>query len=321
MTQHWRPSATTAVLRARAAALADLRSYFARTGALEVETPLLDRHGTPDPALSHFSVDDPAGRTRYLQTSPEFAMKRLLAAGSGDIYQVCHAFRREEGSRLHQEEFTLVEWYRVGRDLDGLIEDVVGLLRALGFIGPIRKASYAALCLQHTGLDPHTADTAALAACAASAGARFDSDARADRALLLDWLFGCRILPALASEAAVFVHGFPLEQAAYARQLAGPPAVAARFELIAGGIELANGFHEVTDPAEQRARFAAENARRHARGLPPMPVDERLLAAFAHGLPDCAGVALGFDRLLMRLLGRDDIAEVVSFAARAGADD
>lgn len=316
MIPRWRPSAPLAVLKARAAVLAELRAYFARTGALEIDTPLLDRHGTPDPALAHFEVPEPGGRTRYLQTSPEFAMKRLLAAGSGDIYQVCHAFRREEGSPLHQEEFTLVEWYRVGRDLHGLMDDVASLLRAVGFVGTIRKATYAALCLQHAGLDPHTASTAELADCATAAGARFDSATRADRALLLDWLFGCRVLPALASETAVFVHDFPPAQAAYARHLAGPPVVAARFELIAGGVELANGFHEVTDAAEQRARFAVENARRHARGLPPMASDERLLAALAHGLPDCAGVALGLDRLLMRLLGCTDIAEVVSFAVR-----
>lgn len=313
---HWRPGAPLAVLRARAELLAALRDYFARTGALEVDTPLLDRHGTPDPALAHFEVRDPDGGTRYLQTSPEFAMKRLLAAGSGDIYQICHAFRREEGSPLHQEEFTLVEWYRVGRDLHGLMDDVAALLRTAGFVGTIRKATYAALCRQHAGLDPHNASTAELADCAAAAGARFDAATRADRALLLDWLFGCRVLPALASETAVFVHDFPFAQAAYARRLAGSPGVAARFELIAGGVEIANGFHEVTDPEEQRARFAAENSRRRARGLPPMAVDERLLAALAHGLPDCAGVALGLDRLLMRLLGRGDIAEVVSFAAR-----
>jgi lysyl-tRNA synthetase class 2 len=157
--------------------------------------------------------------------------------------------------------------------------------------------------------------TATLAECATAAGARFDQAACADRALLLDWLFGCRVLPALVPEAAVFVHDFPLEQAAYARCAAGPPATAARFELVAGGVELANGFHEVSDPAEQRARFDAENARRVAHGLAPVAVDERLLAALTHGLPDCAGVALGFDRLLMRLLGCADIADVLSFGA------
>ncbi|MGD9604387.1 MAG: amino acid--tRNA ligase-related protein, partial [Gammaproteobacteria bacterium] len=213
----WRPTAALSALRRRAALLQDVRGYFHGTAALEVDTPLLDRHGATDPALASFTVTGSAGGVRYLQTSPEFAMKRLLAAGSGDIYQVCHAFRREEGSRLHQEEFTLLEWYRVGRDHHGLMDDVTALLAAVGFPWPVRRQTYAALCRTHVGLDPHTASTADLAACAQARGAVFAPRDRADRALLLDWLFGCAVMPCLPRDAAVLVHDFPVEQAAYAR--------------------------------------------------------------------------------------------------------
>lgn len=313
----WRPGASVATLRRRADLLQAIRAYFARTASTEVDTPLLDCHATTDPALASFAVREPDGRARYLQTSPEFAMKRLLAAGAGDIHQICHAFRREEGSRLHQEEFTLLEWYRVGFDHHALMTDVEHLLAAVGFPYPVQREAYAALCRRHTGLDPHTAATPVLADFARAQGAVLDAAGERDRALLLDWIYGCAMLPQLPRDSAVLVYDFPLEQAAYARVRPGPPAVAERFELVVGEVELANGFHEVTVAAEQRERHARENARRAALGLPAMAVDERLLAALAAGLPACAGVALGIDRLLMLLVGATDLTEVIAFASPA----
>jgi elongation factor P--(R)-beta-lysine ligase len=309
----WRPSASLLAIRRRAGLLSDLRQYFAREGVLEVDTPVLARHGTTDPALASFTVPDSAG-TRYLQTSPESAMKRLLVAGSGDIFQIAHAFRREEGSRLHQEEFSLLEWYRVGFDHHQLMADVCALLRAVGFTLPIEKHSYAELCQQYASLDPHGVSSAELASFAATHGAVLAAPSKADRALLLDWVFGCVVLPQLPRDRALLIYDFPREHAAYARLRPGPPAVAERFELVVGEIELANGFHEVTDSAEQRARQQYENARRTSLGLPQVPLDEPLLAALGAGLPKCAGVALGLDRLLMLLLEASNIATVVAFA-------
>ncbi len=310
---HWRPSASFAAIRRRAVLLSDIRQYFARAGVLEVATPVLARYGTTDPALVSFTVPDTGG-TRYLQTSPESAMKRLLAAGSGDVYQIAHAFRREEGSRLHQEEFTLLEWYRVGFDHHRLMADVCALLHAVGFTLPLEKHPYAELCLEHAGLDPHRTATAALADFAAMHGAVLTVPSTLDRALLLEWIFGCAVLPRLPRDRALLIYDFPCEQAAYARLRPGSPAVAERFEVVVGEIELANGFHEVTNSEEQRARHQRENARRASAGLPQVPLDEPLLAALSAGLPNCAGVALGLDRLLMCLLQVPTIAEVVAFA-------
>lgn len=309
------PVAGRAALERRAGLLRDLRAYFAAVQVLEVETPILGPAGATDPALESFTVGPINGRLRYLQTSPEFAMKRLLAAGSGDIYQICHAFRREEASRLHREEFTLLEWYRLGFDHHRLMDDVSALLEAVGFPFPVTRYAYRDLCLLHAGVDPMVAATAELAEAAAAAGARLGQGA-SDRGLLLDWLFGCAVLPALPSAEAVFIFDFPVEQAAYARVRPGAPPVGERFELVLGEMELANGFHEVTDAAEQRARHIRENARREALGLPVVPLDEAFLAAMESGLPPCAGVALGIDRLLMALTGVANIRHVVALDER-----
>ncbi len=310
--QRWQPTATWPSLKRRAQLLKDLRAYFEATNALEVQTPLMALHGTTDPALESFVVQHHDSRLRYLQTSPEYAMKRLLAAGSGDIYQVTPAFRREESSRLHLEEFTLLEWYRVGFDHHQLMDDVVNLLHAVGFTRTVERASYAALCQHHVGFDPHTVETATLAGLATTAGVQFDTYTQQDRALLLDWLFGFCVLPALPPDSALLIYDFPREHAAYAR-LRGTPPVAERFELVVGGVELANGFHEVCDPVEQHARHSTENTRRGQRGLSEVPLDARLLNALEAGMPPCAGVALGLDRLMMALCAADAIRDVVAF--------
>ncbi|MSR13783.1 MAG: EF-P lysine aminoacylase GenX [Gammaproteobacteria bacterium] len=309
----WRPSAGLAAIRRRAEFLAQIRHFFGARGVLEVDTPILLPTASTDPALSSFRVTAAERSERFLQTSPEFAMKRLLAAGCGDIYQVCHVFRREDPSRIHLEEFSLLEWYRVGFDHHRLMDELVDLLDAVGFERAIARYSFAELCMRWTGLDPHRASTSELAAFARTEGARFETADYADRAMLLDFVFGIGILSRVSEMGAFFIYDFPTEHLAYARIRAGDPPVAERFELVIDGIEIANGFQEVVDAPEQRARQLREIARRRAYGLPEPMLDEALLAALESGLPRCAGVALGVDRLLMILTASEKIADVVAF--------
>jgi lysyl-tRNA synthetase class 2 len=312
----WRPLITSARLAQRARLLARTRGFFAARKVLEVDTPLLVNAPVSDVHLHSARVE--FGSARYfLHTSPEYAMKRLLAAGSGDIYQICHVVRGEEAGRLHNPEFTLIEWYRIGFSLAQLMQEVEALVRAL--LGEAQLArrteelSYREAFLQALGLDPFTASAAALAQAAAAVG--FRADAALTRDEHLELLMGAVIGPALGAGALTFVHGYPASQAALARVSAADPRAAERFELYADGVELANGFHELTDAPEQRRRFAADNAARAARGLPVHALDERLLAALAHGLPDCAGVALGFDRVLMLASGASALEEVLPFTS------
>lgn len=320
----WRPSATLAVLRQRAALMDRLRRFFADKGVLEVETPLLATAGTTDPQIHSFETcyQGPGaaqGRPLYLATSPEFAMKRLLAAGSGPIYQVCKAFRQGEAGRLHNPEFTLLEWYRPGFDHFQLMDEVEALVAELadGRL-PDKSAerlTYAELFQRHLGLDPHTADSEALARCAAGVPA-LAGISGLDRDGWLDLLMSHVIQPRLGQECLTFVYHYPASQAALARiRQSSPdaPAVAERFELFYRGVELANGFHELTDAAEQRARFERDQAQRQARGLAPVPMDEYLLAALDAGMPPCAGVALGLDRLLLVFNGLCQLPEVMAF--------
>ena len=310
----WRPTAARPALLARAALLAKIRQHFAAAGVLEVDTPLLGHTGAADPALQSIAVPCADG-TRYLQTSPEFAMKRLLAAGVGDIFQICKAFRGEEQSRLHRGEFTMLEFYRLGFDHHRLMDEVAELV-GLGLPGrKIERVTVAALAAALAYPDPHTADTPTLAAFARARGAVLSAGDAADRVLLLDFLLEHLVREGLGSGRAAFLYDFPVEQGAYARVRPGPPPVAERFELIVDGVELANGYHEVTDAPTQRDLFAREAALRAARGLPPPVLDERLLAALAAGLPPCAGVALGIDRLLMLSTGASELGEVLAFGA------
>ena len=326
--EDWRPSASRERLIARAALLRRVREFFAARAVLEVDTalvvnaPVSDVHihsarvqlagGRGDPA-------SPAAPPLYLHTSPEYAMKRLLAAGSGDIYQICHVVRDLEYGRLHNPEFTLIEWYRVGFTLAALMDEVEALVRALlapaGGARTRERLSYRDAFVRELALDPLSASTAELAAAAQSLGFRGGQrqGAAADRDEWLELLMAARVGPQLGRGALTFVHGYPATQAALARLDPADARVAERFELYCEGIELANGFHELAAPAEQRARFAQDNAARRRRGLEVAPPDERLLAALAAGLPDCAGVALGFDRLAMIALGAASIAEVLPF--------
>jgi lysyl-tRNA synthetase class 2 len=322
----WRPRATRARLVQRAALLARAREFFAARGVLEVDTPLVVNTPVTDVHIHSASVQlaavTLAQRTppppHYLHTSPEYAMKRLLAAGSGDIYQICHVVRGFECSRLHNPEFTLIEWYRLGATLEALMQEVEALVRSLlgdaatGRAG--ERLSYREAFSRELGLDPLSASVAQLADAAQPLG--FRADAHTTRDTWLELLMANRIGPRLGANALTFVYGYPASQAALARLDTRDPGTALRFELYCDGIELANGFHELAAAAEQRARFERDNAERRRRGLPVAAPDERLLAALEAGLPDCAGVALGFDRTLMLASGAGEIEEVLAFPTR-----
>lgn len=312
----WRPAAGLEALRLRARGLACIRQFFAERGVLEVETPVLAAAGATDIHIASLTTRCRAGaanRHLYLQTSPEFAMKRLLAAGSGPIYQVSRVFRDGECGRLHNPEFTLLEWYRPGLDHHALMDELDALLdRLLGAASACNRLSYRDVFLRHGAPDPFSASTEELAARAQAAGLNASGGRHRERDTLLDFLFSHAVQPALG-EGRVYVYDYPASQAALARVHEGNPPVAARFELFVNGIEIANGYHELTDAAEQRRRFAADIDTRERLGLAPMPVDERLLAALAHGMPDCAGVAVGLERLFMVAAGETCIESVMAF--------
>jgi lysyl-tRNA synthetase class 2 len=319
----WQPSAERATLHLRAELLARIRTFFAARGVLEVETPMLSVAAITDPNLASFSTvyagpGPRHGRTLYLHTSPEFPMKRLLAAGSGCIYQIARVFRDGEAGRRHNPEFTLLEWYRVGFDHHRLMDEVAELVmellaRRLPLAEP-ERLSYREAFQYHLDLDPHRATVAELAARAERHQVPIPPGMPADRTdPWLDLLLTHRIEPHLGPGRLTFLYDYPASQAALARLRPGEPPVGERFELYLNGVELANGFHELGDAGEQRRRFEQENAVRRALGLPPMPVDENLLAALEAGLPDCAGVALGVDRLVMLAAGKPSIQDVIAF--------
>ncbi len=301
-----------------------IRAFFSARGVLEVETPILSGAATPDPNLLSFATrytgpGAPRGRTLFLHTSPEFPMKRLLAVGSGSIYQVCKVFRDGESGRQHNPEFTMLEWYRVGYDHHRLMDEVaelVGLTLAdcLRLAEP-ERLSYREAFDRFLGLDPHTASAAEFARTAEAHDIQLpQAHAREpDLEMWRDLLLTHVIEPRLGQGRATFLYDFPATQASLARIVPGQPPVAARFELYIAGIELANGFHELADAAEQRARFERQLHARQAMGLPAVPLDEHLLAALVAGLPDCAGVALGLDRLVMLGAGARSIEEVMAF--------
>ena len=316
MTRNWRPSAAPDILRLRARVLKTIRLFMEERGIMEVETPVFSRYGNTDPNLRSFctsfaSPAEPRPVRLFLNTSPEFAMKRLLAAGSGPVYQVSRVFRDGELGSHHQPEFTMLEWYRPGFDHHALMDEVEALITTLD-MARAGRISYAEAFTAGIGLDPHRASDGELREKAAALGLEGTGN---DRRTLLDFLFSAAAAPGLGRDRPVLIYDFPACQAALARVRADEPPVAERFELFINGLEIANGFHELTDAAEQRRRFEAENACRRAGGQPEIPLDENLLAAIGHGLPDCAGVALGLDRLLMALAGLSSIEGVLAFPA------
>ncbi|MCF6336532.1 MAG: EF-P lysine aminoacylase GenX [Gammaproteobacteria bacterium] len=316
----WQPTATLAALRQRAELLARLRRYFAGQGVLEVETPLLSSAGIPDPHIPSFTTTPgPDGEaSRYLNTSPEFAMKRLLAAGSGPIFQVCKAFRRGEQGKYHNPEFTLLEWYRPGFDHLRLMDEVDVLVRQLAeghrSLGCSEKLSYQACFQRYLEIDPFNVDVSMLKSCAQVQGlGEVAGLSVADKDTWLDLLMSHCVQPHLGKEGPVFVYDYPASQAALARIRPVEPPVAERFELFIDGIELANGFHELQDAHEQRERFEADLVRRQVEKLEPVALDERLLRALSAGLPACAGVALGLDRLQLVLTDCSHIRDALAF--------
>ncbi|KRE88954.1 elongation factor P--(R)-beta-lysine ligase [Frateuria sp. Soil773] len=305
-------------LRLRARLYALVRGFFAGRGVLEVETPVLSAAGNTDPNIESFSTAfsghvDAGARERWLRTSPEFPLKRLLAAGVGDCYELGRVFRNGEAGGRHNPEFTMLEWYRVGWDHRRLMAETVALVEeALAMVSrrtEVWVVGYRQLFLDELGLDPLHAPVDALRGPLAEYGI---DPAGLERDDWLDLLITHRLQPLFPRDRITVVHDYPASQCALAKIRPGDPPLAERFELYLGRYELANGYHELNDGAEQRARFERDNAVRRARGLREVPIDGRLLAVL-DAMPDCAGVALGVERLLMCLADTDAIADVLAF--------
>ncbi len=315
----WQPTATFDALRLRAGFNRLVREFFHARDVLEVETPVMSLAGNTEPNIASFALEfsgrtDGAPRRRWLRTSPEFALKRLLAAGIGDCYELGRVFRDGEAGGRHNPEFTMLEWYRIGWDHLRLLDETVGLVRAaLALVGrdaaPV-VTTFRDLYWRQLQLDPLTADIQTLRS--ALGEVRIDPDGLT-RDDWLDLLMTHRLQPLFGDDVLLAVHDWPASQAALARIRDGDPPVAERFELYLGPLELANGYHELCDAGEQRARFERDGSVRAQRRLPSIPMDAALLAALEQGLPACAGVALGVDRLLMALLGTPRIADVLAF--------
>lgn len=311
----WQPTAPLGNLRRRAEIINGIRRFFAERDVLEVETPSLSAAAVSDPHLFPFATDyvpEGGGRAQmlYLHTSPEYPMKRLLAAGSGCIWQLCRVYRNGEVGRRHNPEFSMLEWYRVGFDHHQLMDEIDDLVDAVLGCGRSRRVTYAALFAEHLDVDIHACGDAVLAELGVT---RCDFRGELDRDGWLNLLFSLCIEPQLREP--TMVYAFPASQAALAQVVEGDDRVpaAARFELFIDGMELANGYFELTDWAEQQRRFAADQKQRESLERPVLPVDERLIQALQQGLPTCAGVALGVDRLVMLALGAVCIDEVIAF--------
>jgi len=317
----WQPTASFEALRLRAALSARIRDFFAERGVVEVETPVLSMAGNTEPNIASFSLQfsgrtDGAPRMRWLRTSPEYPLKRLLAAGFGDCYELGRVFRDGEAGGRHNPEFTMLEWYRVGWDHRRLVGETAGLVNAaLALVGrevPLIEIGYRDIYRERLGLDPMTAGDEQLRN---ALGDVVIDPVGLTRDDWLDLLMTHRLQPRFQDDRMLAIHDWPASQCALARlrdDVDGVP-VAERFELYLGPLELANGYHELADAVEQGARFERDRERRELRGDVVPPRDERLLASLAAGLPDCAGVALGVDRLMMAMLGTDRIADVLAF--------
>ena len=315
--EQWQPTASVKNLLTRAKLLAEIRRFFTDRGLLEVETPVLSEFGVTDVHLATFSTEfiSPFGeqsKTLWLSTSPEYHMKRLLAAGSGPIFQIGKVFRNEEAGNRHNPEFTMLEWYRPHFDMYRLINEVDDLLQQILECPPAESMSYQFAFQQYVGLDPLSADLSELVEKAEKhqlIGAENES-----RDTLLQFLFSTVVEPQIGQEAPVVVYHFPASQAALAQISSEDLRVAERFEFYYKGLELANGFHELSDAREQLRRFQQDNLQREKMGLPVRAIDIRLLAALQAGIPNCSGVALGVDRLLMIAMSTESIKDVISFA-------
>jgi elongation factor P--(R)-beta-lysine ligase len=303
----WRPSASIEILKKRAALIAIIREFFAKRHVIEVETPLLSQYTVTDPHIPSISAE-----SQFLQTSPEYAMKRLLAAGMGSIYQICKAFRQSEKGQYHNPEFTMLEWYRPGFDHHDLMDEMCDLLKLILPITTVERLSYQELFEKFLAINPHKSAIAELKECAKKHNITMAGELT-DRDAWLNLLISHVIEPQIGKEQPIFIYDFPASQAALSKIRLLDTPVASRFELYFKGVELANGFHELLDAKEQRERFEANNRYRQLHNLPMVEIDKNFLAALEHGLPDCAGVALGIDRLMMLALGCGTVKDVISF--------
>lgn len=318
MCTQWKPTASVEQLRQRANLIAQIRHFFASREVLEVDTPAMSHATVTDVHLHTFQTEfvGPGyadGSKLYFMTSPEFHMKRLLAAGSGCIYQINKAFRNEENGRYHNPEFTMLEWYRVGFDHHQLMDEMDALLQLILKCAQAGRMTYQQAFLTVLGVCPLEASMAELKAVAATLGLSDIAEPEQDRDTLLQLLFSIGVEAKIGQTVPAFVYDFPATQAALAKINRSDPRVADRFEVYFKGIELANGFHELDNPQEQLNRFEQDNAKRIEMGLKPQPIDYHLIAALESGLPECAGVALGIDRLIMLAIGCDHIDQVTAF--------
>jgi lysyl-tRNA synthetase class 2 len=318
-TDLWRPKSSFIHLKKRAQILNKIRRFFEARDVLEVDTPLMCRTAATDPYLYPIPAQYLSGSESeklYLQTSPEFPMKRLLAAGSGSIFQICKAFRNDEVGKIHNPEFTILEWYRIGFNHHDLMDEMSDFLIEILQDPPAKRITYQDLFLQYVRLDPHTARLDELKNAAiqhdihVSGGTeQFDQD---------DWLnliMTHKIEPNLGFEQPIFIYNYPASQAALAKIRTGDNhlQVAERFEVYIRGMEMANGYHELSDAAEQLKRFQQDRENHLKLKREQIPIDQHLLSALNAGLPDCAGVALGIDRLMMLAMNLENIEEVISF--------
>jgi len=320
---HWQPTSGPQTAASRADMLRRIRAHFDKAAMLEVDTPALSPFAVSDTQIESLEIygSEVSSRPLYLHTSPEFCLKRLLAAGYPDIFSICRVFRDGESGKQHQPEFTLIEWYRLDFSLQAIIDDTVAVIRAaLASAAPsaLQLHDYRALFIEALGVDPLDASIAALADAANADGALRAAigNARDD---WLDLLLATRIAPNFSTETLTVVRHYPASQAALARLCPADSQVADRFELFLGPVELANGYVELTDAREQRQRIEADNVNRRLRQRRERPVDNALLAALEHGLPACAGVAMGLERLQMLHDKTDDIRDVITFAFEADA--
>ena len=316
----WQPPAPIENLLKRAKIMKNIRQFFADRGVLEVETPVLSEFSVTDVHLSTFQTQflspfEREAKPLYLMTSPEYHMKRLLAAGSGAIYQLCKVFRNEEAGKRHNPEFTMLEWYRPYFDMYRLINEVDDLLQEILDCEPAESFSYQFVFQTYVGLDPLSATKAQLIEKARKYGLQCQEDENRDT--LLQFLFSEVVEANIGKERPTAVYHFPSTQAALAQVSSEDHRVAERFEFYYKGLELANGFHELDDAKEQIRRFNADNVEREKMGLPPQALDTRFLASLEAGMPNCSGVALGVDRLVMIALDAEHIRDVMAFSVES----
>lgn len=316
--ESWRPAATMQTLRERANILAKIRQFFSERNVMEVETQAMSQFTVTDPFLIPFETqfvgpEAAHGQTLFLQTSPEYAMKRLLAAGSGCIYQLAKAFRNEESGRFHNPEFTMLEWYRVGFDDMALMGEIEALMQAVLKVDKCDRLSYQSAFTEYVGLDPLSTTEEELCQQLIKLGMESLIESGLSRDDMLQLLFTEYVETSIGKDRPCFIYDFPASQASLARLSEADPRVAHRFELYFRGIELANGFYELTDSEEQVERFNGDNIKRKELGALEREVDVRFVAALSTGLPDCSGVALGVDRLVMLALDLKTIQEAITF--------